>query len=223
MPEFYGNPAVNAKKIPSLIRCQIAALRLYQSKACGHQILHPHSNTSRVQSTRHQPDHSGGAKAKPIADARVIHNREWQKKIQIQSTPTPQREGEETEWRIYCERFCLLSSVVGFPFRLRRAVKGRLIRGFMSAEFDLALIGAQLQLCFSSSSTTVCARLFFTALLAVSCMILCFSRQRLNLVFPAVSMRLRPKKTCSGVECFGGFHIKQRVFYLFLFLRGAHT
>ncbi|GMI99916.1 hypothetical protein HRI_003660900 [Hibiscus trionum] len=90
----------------------------------------------------------------------------------------------------------------------------------MSAEFDLALIGAQLQLCFSSSTISI---LFFTALLAVSCMILCFFGQRLNLVLPAVSMRLRPKKTCSGVVCFGGFHIKQRVFYLFLFLRGAHT
>ncbi|KAG4116460.1 hypothetical protein ERO13_D12G170800v2 [Gossypium hirsutum] len=93
----------------------------------------------------------------------------------------------------------------------------------MSAEFDLALIGAQLQLCFSSSTTTVCARLFITALLAVSCMILCFYRQRLNIVFSTVSMRLRPKKSCSGVESFGGFHIKQRFFYLFLFLRGAHT
>ncbi|KAB1999845.1 hypothetical protein ES319_D12G189300v1 [Gossypium barbadense] len=93
----------------------------------------------------------------------------------------------------------------------------------MSAEFDLALIGAQLQLCFSASTTTVCARLFITALLAVSCMILCFYRQRLNIVFSTVSMRLRPKKSCSGVESFGGFHIKQRFFYLFLFLRGAHT
>ncbi|XVE91422.1 hypothetical protein REPUB_Repub01dG0008200 [Reevesia pubescens] len=94
----------------------------------------------------------------------------------------------------------------------------------MSAEFDLALIGAQLQLWLSSSTTIVCSHLFTSAfLLAVSCMILCFSRQRLNLVFPTVSMRLRPKRTCSGVECFGCFHIKQRFFYLFLFLRGDHT
>ncbi|WRX15237.1 hypothetical protein QQP08_007724 [Theobroma cacao] len=92
----------------------------------------------------------------------------------------------------------------------------------MSAEFDLALIGAQLQL-WLSSSTTVCSLLFTIALLAVSCMILCFYRQRLNLVFSTVSMRLRPKRTCSGVVCFGGFHIKQRFFYLLLFLRGAHT
>ncbi|XWS69775.1 hypothetical protein CRYUN_Cryun04dG0207500 [Craigia yunnanensis] len=92
----------------------------------------------------------------------------------------------------------------------------------MSAELDLALIGAQLQL-WLSSSKIVSSHLFTTALLAVSCMILCLYRQRLNLVFPTVSMRLRSKRTCSGVECFGGFHIKQRFFYLFLFLRGAHT
>ncbi|XVF03405.1 hypothetical protein REPUB_Repub04eG0258500 [Reevesia pubescens] len=109
-----------------------------------------------------------------------------------------------------------------------RRVKRGLISGFMSAEFDLALIGAQLQLWLSSSSTTkvVCSpsHLFFTtALLAVSCMILCFFRQRLILFFHTISMRLRPKRTCSGVECFGSFHIKQRFFYLFLYLRGAHT
>ncbi|KAL8120880.1 hypothetical protein AgCh_017890 [Apium graveolens] len=36
------------------------------------------------------------------------------------------------------------------------------------------------------------------------------------------SMRLRPKRTCSGVECFGGFVI-MKYFYLFLFLRGPFT
>ncbi|KAH1031197.1 hypothetical protein J1N35_043371 [Gossypium stocksii] len=87
----------------------------------------------------------------------------------------------------------------------------------MSTEFDLALIGARLQLCFSSS-TVFCSHLFIKASLA-----LCFYRQRLNLVLPIVSMRLRPKKTCSGVGCFGGFHIKQRFFYLLFFLRGAYT
>ncbi|XWS64314.1 hypothetical protein CRYUN_Cryun06bG0175600 [Craigia yunnanensis] len=91
----------------------------------------------------------------------------------------------------------------------------------MSAEFDLALIGAQLQL-WLSSSTIVCFHLFTTASLAVSCMILCFYRQRLNLVFPTVSMRLRSQRICSGVECFGGVHLK-RLLYLFLFMRGAHT
>ncbi|KAL7240450.1 hypothetical protein ACSBR2_006159 [Camellia fascicularis] len=73
----------------------------------------------------------------------------------------------------------------------------------MSARSDLAVIGAPLQLCLSFASV-------FLAL----CM-----RQ---LCFPTVSMPLRPKRTCSGVECFGGFHIK-RFFYLFLFLRGPLT
>ncbi|KAL7001180.1 hypothetical protein U1Q18_002332 [Sarracenia purpurea var. burkii] len=50
----------------------------------------------------------------------------------------------------------------------------------------------------------------------------CLRQQRTNLCFPTVSMPLRPKRTCSGVECFGGFHIK-RFFYLFLFLRGPLT
>ncbi|WOH07708.1 hypothetical protein DCAR_0727141 [Daucus carota subsp. sativus] len=40
--------------------------------------------------------------------------------------------------------------------------------------------------------------------------------------FVTVSMRLRPKRTCSGVECFGGFVI-MKYFYLFLFLRGPFT
>ncbi|GAA0171330.1 hypothetical protein LIER_25386 [Lithospermum erythrorhizon] len=37
----------------------------------------------------------------------------------------------------------------------------------------------------------------------------------------AVQMRLRPIRTCSGVQCFGGFHIKR--LNLFLFLRGPLT
>lgn len=38
----------------------------------------------------------------------------------------------------------------------------------------------------------------------------------------SVSMPLRPKRTCSGVECFGGFHIT-RFIHLFIFLREAFT
>lgn len=37
----------------------------------------------------------------------------------------------------------------------------------------------------------------------------CGFQQRIAAIFPSVSMRLRPKRTCSGVECFGGFHIKR--------------
>lgn len=43
-----------------------------------------------------------------------------------------------------------------------------------------------------------------------------------NLGSSSASMRLRPRRTCSGVECFGGFHIK-RFSNLFLFLRGGFT
>ncbi|CAK9313631.1 unnamed protein product [Citrullus colocynthis] len=80
----------------------------------------------------------------------------------------------------------------------------------MSAGFDLAVIGALLQLCFSS-------------LLLSCCMILCSFKQSLNLVFSSVSMRLRPKRTCSGVKCFGAFHIKRFSFLLLLFRRGGFT
>ncbi|KAG6672509.1 hypothetical protein I3843_16G063000 [Carya illinoinensis] len=87
----------------------------------------------------------------------------------------------------------------------------------MSAGFDLVLIGALLKLWLFSVAT-------FSALFAIffCCMLLCFFRQRLNLVYCSVSMRLRPKRTCSGVKCFGAFHIK-RFFSLFLFLRGGLT
>lgn len=77
----------------------------------------------------------------------------------------------------------------------------------MSAGFDLAVIGALLQLYFSSSFLFSCC-----------CMILCCFKQSLNLVFPSVSMRFRPKRTCSGVKCFGAFHIERRFSFSFLLL-----
>ncbi|KAI7996969.1 hypothetical protein ACSBR1_036551 [Camellia fascicularis] len=83
----------------------------------------------------------------------------------------------------------------------------------MSAESESALIGAQLKLWISFTSV------FFALCLQQLC---CLYQQRTNLCFPTVSMRLRPKRTCSGVECFGGFHIK-RFFFLFLFFRGPLT
>ncbi|XAR72357.1 hypothetical protein NMG60_11018969 [Bertholletia excelsa] len=61
--------------------------------------------------------------------------------------------------------------------------------------------------------------LFYAFCMQLLC---CLSQQRTNLCFPAVSMRLRPKRTCSGVVCFGGFRIK-RFPNLFLFLRGPLT
>lgn len=75
----------------------------------------------------------------------------------------------------------------------------------MSAGFDLALIGAPSKLWLFTSASSSCS--FF---------------KRLNLVKNSVSMRLRPKRTCSGVECFGTFHIK-RFSVIFLFLRGGLT
>lgn len=83
----------------------------------------------------------------------------------------------------------------------------------MSAGFDLAVIGAPLKLWISLSAA---------ALLLVSLFCCVAHQQNSTLSFPTVSMRLRSKRTCSGVECFGGFHIK-RFFYLFLFLRGPLT
>lgn len=57
----------------------------------------------------------------------------------------------------------------------------------MSAGFDLAVIGALLKLSVSSSSQIACLAL-------CCCMILCCFQQSLNLGFPSVSMRLRPKR-----------------------------
>ncbi|PIN22555.1 hypothetical protein CDL12_04748 [Handroanthus impetiginosus] len=87
----------------------------------------------------------------------------------------------------------------------------------MSASFDLAVVfGApsKSKLCLPSVSCLV-----------ADCMLksLCCSLQQSNLsFFPTVSMRLRPRRTCSGVVCFGCYHIS-RLFRLFLFLRGPLT
>ncbi|KAI3730576.1 hypothetical protein L1987_61747 [Smallanthus sonchifolius] len=80
---------------------------------------------------------------------------------------------------------------------------------FMSAGL-LAATGAPSKLCFPSA-------LFFL------CSVLCWcSQQGVLLCFPTVSMPLRPKRVCSGGECFGGFHIN-RLFNIFLFFRGPLT
>ncbi|CAA3000828.1 Hypothetical predicted protein [Olea europaea subsp. europaea] len=82
----------------------------------------------------------------------------------------------------------------------------------MSASFDLGVVfGAPLKLCSCSykSSSALCMQKSLC----------CEIRQRNFVLFPTVSMRLRPKRTCSGVECFGGYLIK-RSLNLFVFLRG---
>lgn len=73
----------------------------------------------------------------------------------------------------------------------------------MSAEFDLALIGAPLKLWISSSSYSV-----LSVISVLSCMLLCFFEQSLNLGSRSVSMRLRSKRYFS----FHGF------FFCLLFL-----
>lgn len=78
----------------------------------------------------------------------------------------------------------------------------------MSVGSELVAIGSQLKhwISFASVFLSICIQL------QLFCLHLC----------PKVSMRLRPRRTCSGVDCFGGFHI-MKIFYLFLFLRGPLT
>ncbi|KAL8463250.1 hypothetical protein ACS0TY_033266 [Phlomoides rotata] len=69
----------------------------------------------------------------------------------------------------------------------------------MSESFDLGVVvfGAPSKLCFSSSALCMQKSL-------------CCAHQQSDLsFFPTVSMRLRPKRTCSGVVCFGGYHINR--------------
>ncbi|KAG2401191.1 uncharacterized protein HKW66_Vig0197730 [Vigna angularis] len=90
----------------------------------------------------------------------------------------------------------------------------------MSSGFILAVIGAPLKLskiCVSFSLFSILSEIvFFASWCMLSC-VLCD-----NIVKPSVSMRLRSKRTCCGVECYGCFHI-QRFSYLFIFLRGDLT
>ncbi|KAL0701189.1 hypothetical protein Bca4012_057311 [Brassica carinata] len=84
----------------------------------------------------------------------------------------------------------------------------------MSAGFDsraviLSLLNISCLISSSSSSTTRSESCLAAALHFCS-------KQRLVLQSPSLSMRLRPKRTCSGVEVFGGFHIKQQKFSLFI-------
>ncbi|KAL8161323.1 hypothetical protein V2J09_012812 [Rumex salicifolius] len=46
-------------------------------------------------------------------------------------------------------------------------------------------------------------------LIALHCVqvLCCFTKQSVLLCFSLSSMRLMPRRTCSGVEFFGGFHI----------------
>ncbi|CAI9278597.1 unnamed protein product [Lactuca saligna] len=80
------------------------------------------------------------------------------------------------------------------------------IADFMSAS-SLAGIGAPVKLWVDTFALLIC----FT--------LCCIIQQSFHLCFSTVSMRLRPKRTCSGVVCFGCFHIQRRAISLFLYLR----
>ncbi|KAL5726169.1 hypothetical protein ACHQM5_009236 [Ranunculus cassubicifolius] len=88
----------------------------------------------------------------------------------------------------------------------------------MSAGFDLVLGGAQEQLWLSCQQSLLVFTVIFSFFIFSLCMQLCLLKQGLL----PVSMRLRSKRTGSGVECFGAFHI-QRFLYMFSFFRGALT
>ncbi|CAL1408204.1 unnamed protein product [Linum trigynum] len=105
----------------------------------------------------------------------------------------------------------------------------------MSAGFNLAVIGAPLKLSgilIAASTKVIVSDAVSSLHSAVAArrrccfpcfMRLCCSQQRTVLRSSFDSMRLRPKRTSSGiVECFGGFHIN-RFSHLFLFLRGGLT
>lgn len=82
----------------------------------------------------------------------------------------------------------------------------------MSASFYLALnFGAVLRLCFSSIPAKCMPRSL--------CLVI---EQSVRSFFPTGSMRFRPKRTCSGVVYFGGYHINH-CFNIFLFFREPLT
>ncbi|XP_010551272.1 PREDICTED: uncharacterized protein LOC104821939 [Tarenaya hassleriana] len=86
---------------------------------------------------------------------------------------------------------------------------------FMSAGFESAVILSLFQISFPFTTTTPSSSSFSGLKALLNALHFC-SKQRLILEFPSLSMRLRPKRTCSGVEVFGGFHIKQKQpFFIF--------
>lgn len=92
----------------------------------------------------------------------------------------------------------------------------------MSGKSDLVVIGssssAAVKLWQSHSSVSSVLLLVFAHCMQLCCL----SQQSPNLCFSPASMRFRPKRTCSGVEGFGGFHIR-RFTDLLLFLRETLT
>lgn len=89
----------------------------------------------------------------------------------------------------------------------------------MSAGFDLVIRRASQEQLWLSSVQSHQSLAFFIIFIINSS--LCLQHQ-LCQGLQAASMRLRSKRTGSGVECFGAFHI-HRFLYMFLFFRGALT
>ena len=146
----------------------------------------------------------------------------------------------------------LFSFPVGVERPVRGCVLGgaereRLKREFMSAEFVLEVIGALLQLWLISFSVFSVHCMLLLCLQQRANLVFPSISMRLRLrryevsflpsfrclvffffLFLAKDLKWVCGVLCgfcrtwSGVKCFGGFHIK-RFFYLFLFLRGAHT
>ncbi|KAG7651013.1 hypothetical protein ISN45_At01g059160 [Arabidopsis thaliana x Arabidopsis arenosa] len=85
----------------------------------------------------------------------------------------------------------------------------------MSAGFESTVILSLIHISspISSSSSPSSSSLKSCLLNALH---FCCNKQRLVLETPSLSMRLRPKRTCSSVEVFGGFHIKQQKFSFFI-------
>ncbi|EOA38921.1 hypothetical protein CARUB_v10011319mg [Capsella rubella] len=82
----------------------------------------------------------------------------------------------------------------------------------MSALSESAVILSLFQVSFTNQSSPSSSVLFFGLTLTAVLNALRFcSKQRLILEVPSISMGLRLKRTCSGVEVFGGFHEKQKI------------
>ncbi|ESQ34229.1 hypothetical protein EUTSA_v10009808mg [Eutrema salsugineum] len=80
----------------------------------------------------------------------------------------------------------------------------------MSAVIESAVILSLFHISFPTRSSSTSSSLFFGLTTVLNALRFC-SKQRLILEVPSISMGLRPKRTCSGVEVFGGFHKKQKL------------
>ncbi|KAF8080792.1 hypothetical protein N665_0922s0006 [Sinapis alba] len=80
----------------------------------------------------------------------------------------------------------------------------------MSAVSESALILSLFHVSSPTRSSSTSSALFFGLTTVLTALCFC-SKQRLVLEVPSLSMGVRPKRTCSGVEVFGGFHKRQKL------------